>query len=264
MFQPRRESFKPEAANAPHGDDLGPYPADVDNAPTRQRILERALRAVTIVAVVEGLIVVALVCLLIAVFPLKEVYPYLVTFRDNQEQIVAIEPLAKDAPGIEYATELNVRDYVTQRHGFMPVNSHMDAQWGPESRLAAMTEAEEFKEFEQAATLERERMMASGFSRQIQIESATMIRPDTWQVSFTTFASLGGHNGTLTANPATTLDQSTQRQDVMQANLDPTSKQRRWLATMTIDYRPDQVSYDRRLLNPLGFTVTDYSVTGRN
>lgn len=265
MFQQRLSSFKAEAQPQPGtADDLGPYPTDVDNNPTQQRILERALRAVTIVSVVEGLIIVALICLIIAVLPLKQVYPYLVTFRDKEQQVVAIEPLAKDAPGIEYATEANVRDYVTQRHSFSPVNSHMDAQWGEDSRLAAMSDPEEYREFEQASQVERTRMMASGYSRQIRIESATMIRPDTWQVNFTSYDSLGGHNGTLTASTSQTMDSSSGRQTILEADLNPKATSRRWLATMTVDYRPDQVSYDQRLLNPLGFTITDYSVTGRN
>lgn len=265
MFQQRLSSFKPaDQAQPGTADELGPYPADVDNNPTQQRILERALRAVTIVSVIEGLIIVALICLIIAVLPLKQVYPYLVTFRDKGQQIVAIEPLATDAPGIEYATEASVRDYVVQRHSFVPVNSHMDAQWGEGSRLASMTDPEEYSEFDVAARVERTRMMESGYSREIRVESATMIQPDTWQVNFTSYDSLGGHNGTLTASTSESMNSVSGQQSLLEADLNPKSTSRRWLATMTIDYRPEQVSYDQRLLNPLGFTITDYSVTGRN
>lgn len=262
MHLNRKSDFRP--AGTRDGDDLGPYPSDVDNNPTQQRILERALRAITIVATVEGLIIVALVMMIIAIFPLKEVYPYLVTFKGNEQQVVSIEPIAVDAPGIEYATEANVRDYVVQRHAFKPVETAMDAQWGPESRLAAMTEKAEFKEFETASELEKARMMQSGFSREIKIESAAMIRPDTWQVAFTTYDSLGGHNGTLTADPTQSVDPAQGPTAIMTADLTPRSTPKRWLATMTIDYHPQNITYEKRLLNPLGFTVTDYSVTGRN
>lgn len=264
MFSNKNSHFKDATPLPQQGDDLGPYPADVDNNPTQQRILERALRSVTIVATVEGLIIIALVWLIIAILPLKEVYPYLVTFRDEDQQVVAIEPIATDAPGIEYATESSVRDYVVQRHSFRPVQTHMEAQWGEGSRLSAMTEPQEFKEFTQAADIEKARMMQSGYSREIKIESATMIRPDTWQVAFTTYDSLGGNNGTLTANPSQSMDSSTSKTDIMTADLTPKSNAKRWLATMTIDYQPQNITYDKRLLNPLGFTVTDYSVTGRN
>jgi len=246
------------------GDDLGPYPADVDNNPTRQRVLERALRNVTISTAILGFVCVALVMLLITVFPLKQVYPYLVTFKGNENQVVAIEPISTNAPGIQYATEANVRDYVVQRHSFVPINTRMDAQWGAESRLATMTDGEEYKEFTQAAELERTRMMSAGYTRQIEIESATMIRPDTWQVAFQTFDSLGGNAGTLTADPATVLSSRDSRTSLLEADLTPRTNTKRWLATMTVEYRPQQISYDKRLLNPLGFTITDYSVTGRN
>ncbi len=262
MFQNKPSAFKP-APSGIEGDDLGPYPTDVDNAPTRQRLLERALRAVTIVAIIEGLVVVALICFLIAIFPLKQVYPYLVTFRDNEEQIVAIEPISTDAPGIQYATEASVRDYVNQRHSFAPVNSRMDAQWGEDSRLATMTGDDEWKDFTTASALERTKLMSTGYSRQIRVESATMIRPDTWQVNFTSFDSLGGYNGTLSRNPAVVTGSKPETQNVMDMDLSTQSNERHWLATMTVEYLPERVTYDQRLLNPLGFTVTDYSVTAR-
>ncbi len=248
------------------GDDLGPFPADVNSEPTQQRVLERALRNVTIIAVVLGVINFAMVLLLIAVFPLKQVYPYLVTFRDKDQQVVAIEPLSTDAPGIQYATEDNVRDYVQQRHSFAPNNTRMDAQWGPDSRLAAMTTTEEFNQFTNSAALERTRLMTGGYTRQVEIESANMLRPDTWQVNFETIDSLGGSGGTLTANPQVTPGSGSieDQQNLLNADLTPQSVRKRWVATMTIEYQPQNVSYENRLLNPLGFTVTDYSVTARN
>ena len=47
-------------------------------------------------------------------------------------------------------------------------------------------------------------------------------------------------------------------------DLVPQAATKNWLATMTITYEPQAVSYDKRLLNPLGFTVTDYSVVARS
>jgi type IV secretory pathway component VirB8 len=247
------------------GDDLGKYPGDIDNSPTRQRVLERAMRLMTIGLGASALINVALTALVISIFPLKQVYPYLVTFREGDEQVVALQPLMEDAPGIQFASEANVRQYVKQRHTFAPVNSFMDMQWGPDSQLAAMTAPEQYAKFETAAQLERSQMMTAGYTRQIEIESATMIEPGTWQVAFTTIDSLGGNGGTLTANPSTSITSEQPGQPSVAAVAPATqSSTKRWLATMTVVYEPQMVSYDERLLNPLGFTVTDYSVVARS
>ena len=264
MFRDKKKDAAPVAKKV-DGDDLGRFPTDTDNNPTRQRVLERALRLMTIGLGASALINVALTAMIIAIFPLKQVYPYLVTFRESDDQVVALEPISAEAPGIQFATEANVRQYVKLRHSFFPVNTIMDAQWGPDSQLAAMTEMQEFKDFENSSNLERARMMTSGYTRQIDIESATMIRPDTWQVAFQTVDTLGGSGGTLTTDPTVAMADS--RPDGMQnvsASAVPAASTKTWIATMTIDYQPQQVSYDKRLLNPLGFTVTDYSVTARN
>ena len=266
MFGKKTKEKGPAKAPEKTGEDnLGPYPADTDNNPTRQRVLERALRLVTIGLGASALINVALTAMIISIFPLKQVYPYLVTFREGDEQVVALQPLMDNAPGIQFATEANVRQYVKQRHTFAPVNSFMDMQWGPESQLAAMTNPEQYKRFQDASQLERSRMMTSGYTRQIEIESATMIEPGTWQVAFKTIDSLGGSAGTLTADPTSTLRPGeVSGSNAATADLTPQSSSKRWLATMTITYQPQAVSYDKRLLNPLGFTVTDYSVVARS
>ena len=254
-----------------HEDDLGPYPRDVDDSPSQSSVLERALRNVTIVAVVSGLVNVALICFLIAVFPLKQVYPYLVTFNDKEQQVVQIEPLGIEAPAIDYVSEDNVRDYVNQRHSFTPVTSAMDAQWGPDSRLAARTLPALYEKFSTAMETERERMMSQGYTRRIKIDSVTKLTDNTWRVDFETEDSLGGNGGTLTADPSRQLAAGTlgsgnvgiDQNAALRADLTPAITTQKWVATMTIDYQPTTITYDKRLLNPLGFVVTDYSVTSR-
>lgn len=262
MFSKDKKSKAPEPVSTEREDDLGPFPADVDDSPTRQRVVERALRMTTIGLAVSAVSNVAFVSLIIAMFPLKEISPYIMTVKEKDDQIVALEPLATGAPGIQYATEANVRQYVKLRHGFTPVNSIMDARWGSGSQLSVMTTEAEFAEFSQSASAERLRLMELGMNRDIRIESATMIRPDTWQVNFVTNESRGGAGGTLSSGALADSD-ATPEELAITASSIPTNT-RRWLATMTINYEPQRVSYDQRLLNPLGFTVTDYSVTERN
>ena len=271
--QSKKPVAKPEFEET-REDDLGPYPADVDSNPTKQRVLERALRMTTVGLGVSATANVALVALIIALLPLKQVYPYLVTFKESDEKVVAIEPLTADAPGIQFATEANVRQYVKLRHTFSPIESFINTQWGPDSQLAAMSDAGEYSKFAEAAVQEKTQMMTRGLSRSIDIESATMVRPDTWQVAFTTTETPGGNEGTLTASPATGAAQRPSVTGgfgtgdgvggVPMINVNPPKVTKRWLATMNIAYQPQRITFDKRLLNPLGFTVVDYSVIERN
>lgn len=248
------------------GDDLGPFPSEVDSNPSRSRTQERALRAVSIVAIVSGMMNIALIMLLIMLFPLQKVFPYLVTFKSQDNQVVSIEPMNMDAPGGLYATEDAVRDYVTQRHSFVPIEDTMKAQWGPNSRLAARTSVELYQKFTDPSRNEIQRMMTAGYNRTVEINSVQRISADTWQINFTTSDTLPTRGGTMT--PAgITPQESTPNQSfgeaVAQAQQPqvPAVNKQTWVATMRVTYEPQRITYDKRLLNPLGFTVTDYSVS---
>lgn len=266
-----------ENAVAQPVDDLGRYPAEVDSNPSKERSQERALRAVSLVAIVAGMMCIALIMLLITLFPLQKVYPYLVTFKSQENQVVSIEPMSIEAPGMLYATEDNVRDYIIQRHSFVPIAATMSVQWGKDSRLAARTTPELYAKFADAARDETERMMTAGYARTIDINSVNRIAADTWQVAFTTHDALPTNGGTLSAAPFTAgqpgapagapssapapgTSAFAAAQAQAQAGVEKTNDQT-WIATMRVEYRPQSVTYDKRLLNPLGFTVTDYSVS---
>lgn len=267
MFGKGNKGAKPLSIAKTDGDDLGPFPAEVDTNPSQSRAQERALRAVSIVAIVSGMMNIALIMLLIMLFPLQKVFPYLVTFKSQDAQVVSIEPMDVTSPGALYATEDAVRDYITQRHSFVPVESAMKAQWGPGSRLAARTGVEIFQKFNEAIKAESTRMMAAGYTRSVTINSVQRIAQDTWQINFTTTDSLPTNGGTLTAQGAPGV-KPTDGQGFGQAEAIaasqasvPTESSQTWIATMRVDFEPQRITYDKRLLNPLGFTVTDYSVS---
>lgn len=247
-------------------DDLGPFPSNVDSNPSAGRAQERALRIVGLVAVISGLCNVAFIMLFATLFPLQKVYPYLVTFKAKDQQVVSIEPMSLGAPGMVYATEDNIRDYIVQRHSFVPIRDRMTEQWGANSRLAARTSMDLYQRFAQASKAETEQMLRSGYTRNIDIKSVQRLSGgpsgETWQVNFDTDDTLPTNNGTLSANPTFIASGAnpTGTGNAVLSSVSPTQKQS-WVATLRITYLPQRVTYDKRLLNPLGFTVTDYSVT---
>lgn len=268
---------KTDVAQEGPGDNLGPFPADVDNSPSKSRAQERALRAVSIVAIVSAMMNVALIMLVITLFPLQKVFPYLVTFKNQDNQVVSIEPMDINQSGLVYATEDNVRDYVTQRHSFIPNKTIMDARWGANSKLFARTSSELYAQFASPARDETKRMLESGYERTVEISNVQRLPQqagdgETWQVNFTTHDTVPTQGGTLSggslSNP-TPVGQSAAgfgpapgMPVAEQApTTAPTVNDQNWTATMRVNYQPQRVTYNQRLINPLGFTVTDYSVT---
>jgi type IV secretion system protein VirB8 len=251
------------AASAPRGeeprDDLGEYPDNVSDQPSQMRAVERTLRAVTLVAVISGLLNVAQIMLLITLFPLQKVVPFMVTFRDKQDQVVKIEPLQADDQTMRYATEDSIRQYVTERHKVTPDYAIMNAQWGPKSHIAAQTTIDAYQKFRATSDNELKQLVSQNYTRNVQINSVTLLQDGTWQVDFTTVDHSAGQ-----AIPAPTAGSFSAGDPNAAGLVQPGESRQNWVASLRVEFQPQRVQFNQRLLNPLGFTVTDYSVTRRS
>ena len=256
-------------------DQLGPYPQNVSDQPSRARIIEKALRSMTIVATVSGLMNIAMIMLVITILPLQRVYPYLVTFKNQDNQVVSVEPLDVNASSLVYATEDNVRDYVVQRHKVTPNQTLMNAQWGPGSRLAARTEDTAYTQFQATSQNELKDILTQKYSRDIDINSVTRINDTLWQVNFTTIdrlasdtipvAGVAGISSAEAAAPTNGLAVNTAPSTTAALGAISSQDSRQtWVATLRVAYQPKRITYNQRLLNPLGFTVVDYTVARRS
>jgi len=241
-------------------DELGEYPDNVSDQPSYVRAIERTLRAVTLVAVISGLMNVAQIMLLLTVFPLQKVVPFLVTFKSQESQVVKVEPLEADAQTLRYASEDNIRQYVALRHKVTPDFAVMNEQWGPRSRIAAQTTADAYQNFRKAADDELKQLVSQNYSRDVQINNVTALPGGTWQVSFTTIDHSAGQVIPAPATGSFGTNTIGQQPGIVQSG----ESRQEWVATMRIAYQPKRVAFNDRLLNPLGFTVTDYSVTRRS
>lgn len=260
-------------ADAPLQDDLGPYPQNVSDQPSRARIVEKALRSMTIVATVSGLMNIALIMLVITILPLQRVYPYLVTFKNQDNQVVSVEPLDVNTSSLVYATESNVRDYVVQRHKVVPNQTLMNAQWGAGSRLAAMTDESAYAQFQATSGKDLKDILTQKYDRDIQVNSVTRINDGLWQVNFTTIDRLAndslpvaGVAGVSSADAAATglTVNTAPAANAALGSISSQESRQTWVATLRVAYQPKRITYNQRLLNPLGFTVLDYTVSRRS
>lgn len=167
--------------------------------------------------------------------PLYKVVPVFVTFSDRSDQVVRIEPPSGRIPGIALLVEQNVRDYITFRNSVTADAAETIDRWG--NRVRAMTTEEAYQVFLRETQPVHSELRNGNFTRSVTIRSVLQTQAGYYQVEFDTFDRRQGTGLTDTTEARTT-----------------------WIAQMRVVLAPRNVVFEQRMLNPLGFTVTNYSV----
>ena len=223
---------------SPGGEDvLGPYPA-ARNVPALEgrRYLWTA-RAFAIGMFLSICLNVVLGFAIASLAPLVRVEPMLLTLRDKSEQIVRIEPFTKGAKGFDVMTEALVRDYVLSRHEIVLDEAEMRRRWGGQGLVAFRSSTEEYLRFVRDTSPKYEELRPKRIVRSVHIHRTSKIAEGYWQAEFST------------------IDSDSSGVKLMETV---------WVASLTITYIPREVNWENRFMNPLGFTVTDYSVTPKS
>ena len=192
-------------------------------------------RLSTICAVVLGFTVIALVCLIITLFPLKEVRPMLVTFKDKGDQIVRIEPIIRNEKATTLLMETLSRQYVTLRETIDLQTE--DLRW---KHLSLMTGPQLNEEFLSLMKPENQdspfkKRQEEQVTREIQILSSTSLAPSAPNIFQVEWISHDRHKGQIIG-------------------------QGHWVSTLTVSLEPQEVSIENQYINPIGFTVTHYTL----
>lgn len=228
--------------NAPaHRDRIGAYPKDVDLPTLSERRYLWTARAMAVALTVSLLANTALGFGIAALLPLVRVMPVLIGFHEPSNQVVTLEPLDLEARGLDYMTEFLIRQYVTVRNSVVNDEQEMTRRWGVEnSTMRLMSTDDAYNQFAQETKIAYDRLVQEKFTRSVEILSVSKIAENYWQAEFQT------RDHSLLAG--------------LSADQDPTGL---WVASMRIEFHPQRISFDNRLVNPLGFTVTAYSVTAK-
>ncbi|AIL13627.1 hypothetical protein IM40_11215 (plasmid) [Candidatus Paracaedimonas acanthamoebae] len=192
-------------------------------------------RLSTICAVVLGLAVIALVCLIIVLLPLKEVQPMLVTLKDKGEQVVRIEPITRNEKATILLMETLSRQYVTLRETIDLQTEEL--RW---KQLSLMTGAQLNDEFMSLMKPENQdspfkKRQEELVTREIQILSSTSLAPSAPNIYQVEWISRDRHKGQVIG-------------------------QGHWVSTLTVSLEPQAVSIEDQYINPIGFTVTHYTL----
>lgn len=188
-------------------------------------------------AIITALSICCNVVLLLAItqiLPLYRVEPFLLTFKNKQEQVYNIMPVNTSLEDERAITEVFVRQYVLLRSTFDTDIPEMEARWLPGGPLQEMSSAAVYTDFlDNTAKRAIDIIRTRSLRRNIRIITVNELSRGLWQVEYET-------------------------QDMYPTSSAPELNY--WAASLQIAYRRKTVRYTERLKNPVGFTVIKYSL----
>lgn len=191
-------------------------------------------RAFAVIVAISLCCNLVLILAITQLLPLYRVEPFLLTFENKQEQVYDIMPLDTmiDQKAI---TEVFVREYVLLRSAFVNDMKEMEARWMPGSQLQEMSSSGVYQNFlDKTAKRALDIIRTKGLIRVVRIMTINELGRGLWQVEYET----------RDMYPDSTAPQIDY-----------------WTASLRVTYRKKTVKYGERLNNPIGFTVTSYSLS---
>ena len=191
----------------------------------------RAFAVITAISLCCNLI---LILAIMNVVPLFRVEPFLLTFQDKAEQVYNIRPVRGGLIGERAITEAFVREYVLMRSAFERDITEMEARWMPGGIIQEMSSPSVYQEFiDNTATKALEVIRTRGLLRMVRILSVIETQDNSWEVEYET-------------------------RDMYPDSAAPEINY--WSAVLRTTFRNKRVKHGERLKNPVGFTVTKFSL----
>lgn len=191
-------------------------------------------RAFAIIVAISLCCNVVLLLAIAQVIPLFRVEPYLLSFQSKDEQVYNIIPYKDDLSANKSITETFVRSYVLQRSSIVSDTAEMEIRWLPGGPIQEMSSPAVYDEFvNKTAKRAIELVKRKGLERRVNILTVNELGQGLWQVEYET-------------------------KDMYPSSSAPEVNY--WTASLRIAYRQKSVKFNDRLNNPVGFTVTRYSL----
>ena len=197
-------------------------------------------RLFTLFAVISLLVFASSSLALFKLAPMVNVEPFLIINQDTSEEIVRYEPIAYDMASKDQLMETFVKQYIITRNTVIDDVTEMQSRWFPGGMLNFLSSAAVFDQFDRNRVLTLERMQEMHLVREVEIISIGKqggAKSPIWKVDFKTYD--------LTEEP----------NSPGRSNL----RERYWTASVIAYFFKERQFVGRRLINPLGFTVTRYS-----
>lgn len=211
------------------------YPRDFAVASLRERRLSLSLRVVSfclfgalVLNIVQGF-------MLISLFPLKEVRPFLVQVAEEGSIVAAIRPIQETFEARDLLTEKLVREYVVTRNEILRSDAVMTQRWSAGGYLGTTTDRDEYNRFVARVTDQLDLIRQQNGQRRVEILSVAAVRAG--QVYVVDF------RATSYGSDDRVIDQTV------------------YTATVEIQFRPlSNMTHEQMMLNPTGFTVVNHTL----
>ncbi len=171
--------------------------------------------------------------------PLVEVEPFLIINQSSSEDLVRTEPIELDMASKDLLLETFIKQYVILRNTIINDQREMDSRWLPGGMIHFLSSPMVFRNFRE----EKEKNKVQEENVQ-EVEIISLARQGgkkskVWKVDFKTYV--------------------VRKYGRAEAGLK--LEEHYWTASITANFYKERMFMGRRLINPLGFTVTRYSQT---
>ncbi|MFI3242147.1 MAG: type IV secretion system protein [Alphaproteobacteria bacterium] len=179
---------------------------------------------------------------LFKIAPKVFVEPFMIISQDNSANVVRAEAMTDNMASKDKILEIFMRHYVVLRNTIIPDQREMETRWMPGGMLNFYSSYKIFKDFSPNIKEKIRAAMQKEVSRSVQIDSIGKVggaKSPIWKVTFRTYDIIPqASEGEEKAMKLKTLY---------------------WTASISAKFYDNRMFLGRRLINPLGFTVVDYS-----
>jgi len=215
------------------------YPGEIHVSALRERRLLMALRGISFAMIMSIVVNAVLVFIIVSLFPLKEIRPFLVQVAEEGALVAAIRPIQNTFEAKDLLTEKLVREYVVNRHEILRSDSVMQTRWKPSGYIGTTTDPQEYSRFRAQIAPVIDEVRARDAQRRADIISVSAV--SVGMIYIVDFRS-------------TSFNQN-----------DDVVDERIYTATIEIAFRPlANLTRDQMMINPTGFTVVNYSLAEKN
>ena len=173
--------------------------------------------------------------------PLVEVEPFLIIRQDTSENIVRSEPITTNMASKDLLLETFIKQYVILRNTVINDEAEMNSRWLPGGMINFLSSWPVFYQFRDSTREMMEKKEFYNYVREVEIISIGRQggkKSEVWKVDFKTYTL---YPGNASSGGAFVM------------------KEQYWTASVTARFYPERIFMGRRLINPIGFTVTRYS-----
>ncbi len=176
--------------------------------------------------------------------PEVHIEPFLIIRQDNSDHMIRYETISPKMPSAHQMMEVFIKQYVILRNTVLNDEREMQSRWFAGGMVHYLSSEKVFAEFSKKINVRVNEIIKERISTDVDIISVAKVggeRSPVWKVDFKTY-----ELSPLNRNEATG---------------EMVLKTRYWTTSIVAMFNPYRMFMSKRLMNPLGFTVTRYSQT---